>query len=80
MSKRLLIDEDTLTIVLYALDFAGKVLAECKEDVERYECLTDRLASEMNEAPYMEEDGRLIKTIDLSCGSFKVEIGRDFGK
>jgi hypothetical protein len=73
MSKRLLIDEETLTIVLDALDIAGKVLAESKEDVERYEYLADRLVSEMNEAPYMEEDGRLIKTI-------KIEIGRDFGK
>jgi hypothetical protein len=50
MSKKILIDEDTLTIVLDALDFAGKVLAECREDAERYESLTDRLTAEMNEA------------------------------
>jgi len=67
MTRRLLIDEDTLTIVLDALDFAGAVLAELPEDCDRYETLVDRLRDEMSEAPFIDDDGKLIQV-------FKKEI------
>ena len=64
MTRKILIDEDILTDVLDALDFAGAVLAELPEDLDRYEELVDRLRDEMSEAPFMDEDGRLVQVFE----------------
>lgn len=64
MAKKILIDEDTLADVLDALDFAGAVLAELPEDLDRYETLVDRLRDEISEAPFMREDGKLIQVFE----------------
>jgi len=61
MSRKILIDENTLTDVLNALDFAGAVLAELPEDCDRYEELVDRLRDEISEAPFVDEGGELIQ-------------------
>ena len=64
MTRKILIDEDTLSDVLNALDFAGAVLAELPEDLDRYEELVDRLRDEISEAPFMDEDGRLVQVFE----------------
>ena len=61
---KLLIDEDTLNIVLDALNI-GYLIASDPEDIRRFACLRERLLQEMSEAKNarpQEEENRTKKS------------------